>query len=186
MNQSVVEFGAKPTSPAGAGQNIQYNNNGKFGASTVVKAKLEAVAAQAPIWTEFTPVLSFTGGTGNTLPTYTYSYGIYKEDPYGVDFFVTFQNSGGGTPGAGTGIFTLSLPNDISASSQYVNAPVIVGVAYENSITFTNWDVLCFLNSSDQELYMYKRASSTALSNLTGADQSGATRSITIKFRLDT
>jgi hypothetical protein len=64
----------------------------------------------APGWANWTPTYSFSGGSGNVAPTWATSFTRYVQMGNVVYIAIELTNSSGGTQGAGTGIWLISLP----------------------------------------------------------------------------
>lgn len=125
----------------------------------------------------FTPNIFLTGSNGDTVPTYFYTAGRYL---FGTNFkYAEYHawNSTGGTPGSGSvDRLSLELPSGFTVGTLYSQSPTVLGIAYETTITFYSYQIECFLSAGDEELYLYKRSSATALSTFTANDQGSAVR----------
>ncbi len=123
----------------------------------------------------WTPIVTLVGGAGNTVPVYTDNVGVYTRIGNVVYCNVTL-NGDGGAEGAGTGAITISLP--ISASALNPGATMgVVGGALNNATRY-----LLFPSVSTTTATIFYWASLTTYTQLTGADQNNATRSIALQF----
>jgi hypothetical protein len=68
------------------------------------------------------PVVTLVGGGGNTVPVYTTNSGTYTRIGRTV-FFNILLTGDGGAEGAGTGVFTLTLPFSTAASQLEILVP---------------------------------------------------------------
>lgn len=176
----------RTSSPPKGAADISVSDTGGYFTGTDVEAILQEIGldiSTLPTFTTgtFTPTMSITGGTGNTIPTYTDVYtGRYFKTDDVLYLEIICSNTTGGTLGAGTGLITFAVPASLSLGTIYSDTPTLVGMAYESSATFSNWDLHAILNQQDQELYLYKRSTNTALSSFTGADQNTNKRAIHI------
>lgn len=133
------------------------------------------------VFNTWTPVLTLTGGGGNTVPVYTVNSGTYTR--LGRAVFFNIELSGdGGAEGAGTGQITITLPFTTAASQLPITEP------WGSAMNSTNEHVLfCRLAASSATMLIFKdNVSGSDLDYVvaTGADQSDPVRSIQISGKI--
>ena len=127
------------------------------------------------------PVVTLVGGAGNVVPVYTTNSGTYTRTGRTV-FFNILLTGDGGAEGAGTGIFTLSLPISTAASQLDILIPCgVLGNGSTEHMLFAH-----FIPSSPT----FHLATDTIVaarvenSDLTGADQNNAARYIEVMGKI--
>lgn len=129
----------------------------------------------------FTPTPTLVGGAGNTVPVYSTNTGTYTKllNKVFCDIYLTGD---GGAEGAGTGVLNLALPFTASSSnpSSYISAGIIINGTETNP---------CYVkiagSATTAALAMQSDtagAVTSALVDVTGADQNNATRTIRVQF----
>ncbi len=137
-------------------------------------------ALASAAWATFSPNITFTGGAGNTAPTYTTTTGRYCQ--IGKIVYVQVLLVGdGGTAGAGTGRINIALPVNVGASygggvTSFLNA---IGWAFNNA---TAYQLLGLLSASAAIIGIFYWSSISATASFTGADQNNTNRALRIQF----
>lgn len=127
-------------------------------------------------WATYTPTVTLVGGAGNTTPVYTTNTGRYAR--VGKTVFVSVNLAGdGGAEGAGSGQINIALPVAIAAQ---VGSPLILVGRMTNNTTLSL--VLGTLTAAASVLPLVYKAAIGTESNVTGAEQNNATRSIQLHF----
>lgn len=127
------------------------NTGGTANALDLTVAQVQAMLA--PAWASYTPTVTLVGGAGNTVPTFTTQLGRWCKIGKTVFVQLAFLNDSGGTQGAGTGAFTVALPEAVGASvnsgsigcdglastsATYVAFAVLVASATTCTVNFLN------------------------------------------------
>jgi len=125
----------------------------------------------------YTPVITFSGGVGNVVPTYTTNVGIYTRIGNNVHCIINLTGNGG-TAGAGTGFILISLPIAASASNQ---GGIAENGNYGNGTTV---EIVGVSITAGTTLFIFPWTSIlTGFSSaLTGASQNNTTRNIYLDF----
>jgi hypothetical protein len=132
-------------------------------------------AASYTDWTTFTPTVTLTGGSGNTVPVYTTNVGRYIQ--IGKLVVVDIRLVGdGGDEGAGTGRINIAVP--IAAGTNQQGGQMTCGtVQIPAGVTLLSASI-----AAGASVLLCSYISSGFYTNLTGADQSNTTRDIRIKY----
>jgi hypothetical protein len=117
----------------------------------------------------YTPVITLVGGAGNTVPQYTTLTGMYVTTGKITTVWINATGDGG-NEGAGTGIMSVSLPLQATATAMQA-API--GYAFNN---VTDSIIFGQVLSNATVVTLQKMATTISLVNFTGADQNNANR----------
>lgn len=138
-----------------------------------------------PMWPyssgTFTPTVSLVGGVGNTTPVYTTNSGRYTR--IGNRCFVSIYLTGdGGAEGAGTGTIDIAIP--IAAGASQPQGDFAAGTISNNTEELPAFG---FIMGGTTSLTLKMQADtagavSSAVVQVTGADQNNATRAIRLNF----
>ena len=121
----------------------------------------------------FTPTVTLVGGVGNTVPVYSVNIGLYTK--IGNRVFIDIELSGdGGAEGAGTGLFTIALPDTLSAAMPTLG--VIPAGSYRNGLT--NTIIYALLVASTNTITLY----TTGVAAFTGVGQNSTSRQVRLQF----
>jgi hypothetical protein len=89
--------------PGTSGNALLSNSSGAPSFSTVTYPAASG-------WTNWTPTYSFSGGSGNVAPTWATTVARYVQIGNVIHITINLGNVSGGTQGAGTGTWLISLP----------------------------------------------------------------------------
>ena len=126
-------------------------------------------------WLDWTPIITVSGGTA---PTYTATFSSRYKVSYDDCFLeIIWSNTSGGTAGAGTSTMFITTP--FSANNFIANrTPIGVGQVFDNGqIEVSAW---ARFSTATQFLFTYTSTVPTAQFNITGNDQSEASRFICV------
>ena len=120
-------------------------------------------------WLDWTPTLTVDGGTA---PTYSEFVNRYCMVGKMVTVYLLWQNSTGGTAGAGTNDLKFTLPLTAADSYYFTGSGLIYQVGGLNT------GVLIYMNSTTQAVF----SQITVWSHIVGNDQSNANRYLSATF----
>jgi len=143
---------------------------------STLKTYFDTLYQVPPTWADFTPTVTLSGGSGNTVPVYTYNTGRYIAIGNAVYCRVRLA-SDGGAEGAGTGQFCVALP--VAAGASNVNVFVPVGRASNST---TNFLLTGRIAESGTVIEISKWTAIDAMASFTGADQNNTTRGVYLDF----
>lgn len=137
------------------------------------KSKLDSITG----WSTFTPSITLTGGSGNTVPQYSTNTGRYAVVG-NIVFVDVYLTGDGGNEGAGTGIFRVNLPVTAGANHPYALFPC--GTAQNGSSTV--YLLYGKIPGSNTTIDLNYLDSITSTAVFKGDLQNNTTRSVRLKF----
>ena len=127
------------------------------------------------------PVVTLTGGAGNVVPVYTTNSGTYTRIGRTV-FFNILLTGDGGAEGAGTGVFTLTLPFSTAASQLEILVPCgVMGNGAAEHMLFAHYFPSSATFHLATDTIVAARLENT---DLTGADQNNTARYIQVMGKI--
>ena len=127
------------------------------------------------------PVVTLVGGAGNVVPVYTTNSGTYTRIGRTV-FFNILLTGDGGAEGAGTGVFTITLPFSTAASQLDILIPCgVLGNGGTEHMLFAHLIPSSPTFHLATDTIVAARVENT---DLTGADQNNAARYIEVMGKI--
>lgn len=127
------------------------------------------------------PVVTLVGGAGNVVPVYTTNSGTYTRIGRTV-FFNILLTGDGGAEGAGTGVFTLSLPFTTAASQLEILIPCgVLKNGGAEHLLFAHYTPSSSTFHLATDTVIAARVETT---DLTGADQNNTARYIEVMGKI--